>query len=53
MRKILSRIMYDRRGVTVIEYAMIGSLVGICAIAAKASIGNSLSSFFTAVSNGL
>jgi Flp pilus assembly pilin Flp len=53
MRKILSRLMRDRLGVTVIEYAMIGSLIGICAIAAKMSIGKSLSSFFTAVSTGL
>jgi pilus assembly protein Flp/PilA len=53
MRRFLSRLMHDRRGITAIEYAMIGSLIGICAYAAKASIGTSISGFFTTVANSL
>jgi len=43
----------DASGVTVIEYAMIGSLIAIVAFVAKASIGSSLSGFFVSVSSGL
>jgi len=53
MRRILSSLVRDRLGITAIEYAMIGSLIAICAIAAKASIGNSLSGFFTTVATSL
>jgi Flp pilus assembly pilin Flp len=53
MWRILSSLMSDRLGITAIEYAMIGSLIAICAIAAKASIGNSLSGFFTTVATSL
>jgi Flp pilus assembly pilin Flp len=53
MRTLLSTLFADNFGVTVIEYAMLGSLVAIVAVAAKASIGASVSSFFASVSNGL
>jgi len=53
MWRILSSLARDRLGITAIEYAMIGSLIGICAIAAKASIGTSLSGFFTTVATSL
>jgi pilus assembly protein Flp/PilA len=49
----LSNLITDSLGVTAIEYAMIGSLIGIVAIAAKASIGATLSSIFTSVSSGI
>ena len=53
MRAILARLLLNNLGVTAIEYAMLGSIVAIVAIAAKASIGSSLSSFITSVSVGL
>jgi Flp pilus assembly pilin Flp len=49
----LSNLITDNLGVTAIEYAMIGSLIGIIAIAAKASIGATLSNIFTSVSSGM
>jgi Flp pilus assembly pilin Flp len=53
MRALLSKLIAHNLGVTAIEYAMLGSLVAIVAVAAKASIGTTLSGFFTSVSNGL
>jgi len=53
MRAILSTLLADNLGVTVIEYAMLGSIVAIVAVAAKASIGTTLSGFFTTVAGGL
>jgi pilus assembly protein Flp/PilA len=43
----------DESGVTAIEYAMIGSLIAVVAVVAKASIGSSLSGFFVSVASGL
>ena len=53
MRTLLSTLFADNLGVTVIEYAMLASLVAIVAVAAKASIGASVSGFFASVSSGL
>jgi Flp pilus assembly pilin Flp len=53
MRAVLSRLIANNFGVTAIEYALIGSLVGMVAIAAKATIGTTLSGFFVSVANGL
>jgi Flp pilus assembly pilin Flp len=53
MWTILSALAANDLGVTAIEYAMIGSLIGIIAVAAKASIGATLAGIFNSVSSGL
>jgi Flp pilus assembly pilin Flp len=53
MRTFLSTLIAHDLGVTAIEYAMIGSLIAIVGIAAKASIGGTLSGIFASVSSSL
>ena len=53
MRTLYTRLIKDDAGVTAIEYAMIGSLIAIVGIAAKASIGGTLSGIFASVSSSL
>ena len=44
---VLARLMNDRHGVTVIEYALIGSIISIAATAAFITMGSELSTTFS------
>lgn len=49
MRKFL----FEERGSTAIEYALIASLIGIVLVAAVSAIGGSLNGTFNDVASGL
>jgi len=52
MRKV-RHFLYDESGATAIEYALIAGGISIVIVTAAQSIGTSLNSTFTSVSNGL
>ena len=52
MRDTALRIWRDKTGSTAIEYALIASLIAVVIVGALLLIGQSLSGFFTSVSNG-
>jgi len=43
----------DRRAVTALEYALMGSLIAVAIIAAVIGLGTSMQTTFNTVSNGL
>jgi pilus assembly protein Flp/PilA len=49
----LIRLLSNESAVTAIEYALIGGIIAIAAIAAMETIGGWLSSQFSAISSGL
>ena len=53
MRFVFSKLVKDEAGVTAIEYGLIAALVAIACIAIWGTLGNSLVSTFTSVSNCL
>jgi pilus assembly protein Flp/PilA len=50
---LVVRLVKDRCGVTVIEYAFIASIISIAAYAAMGTIGGSLTATFSKVASGL
>ena len=53
MRSTFVRLMKDDSGATMIEYGLIAALVSVAAIVALTSLGGSIQSIFTVVSNKL
>ena len=53
MRKFISFFVLDQTGATAIEYALIGSLIGVAIIAALTTLGSQLQTTFGEVSNNL
>jgi pilus assembly protein Flp/PilA len=53
MRSTLVRLMKDESGATMIEYGLIAALVSVAAITALTSLGGSIESIFTVVSDKL
>jgi pilus assembly protein Flp/PilA len=51
--KLLSFLLEDESGVTVIEYALIAALIGVAAIASLTLIGTDLSTTFSTVAGKL
>jgi len=49
----LTRILRNQRGATAIEYALIGALISIAALAAIANLGGQVNVMFNNVSNHL
>ena len=47
---LINRILRDETGATAIEYGLIAALIGVAAITAMGSLGNSLSATFNYVS---
>lgn len=50
---MLKKIMKNRKGATIIEYALIASLVAVVAIKAMGALGNSINSKMTSISTTL
>jgi pilus assembly protein Flp/PilA len=53
MRKLARRFLTDQAGATAIEYALIAAGISIVIVAAVNSIGTSLNSTFSSISNQL
>jgi pilus assembly protein Flp/PilA len=51
MTKLVRRFMLCRRGVTAIEYALLGSGIALAIIAGVSTVGTSLSTAFTNIAN--
>ena len=51
MTKLMHRFMLCRRGVTAIEYALLGSGVALVIVTAVGAVGTQLSSSFTHIAN--
>ena len=51
MTKLLRGFLTDRSGTTSIEYGLIGTLVAVAVIAGAASVGTTINSTFSYVSN--
>ena len=51
MTKLMCRFMLCRRGVTAIEYALLGSGVALAIVTALGVVGTQLSSSFTHIAN--
>ena len=47
----LTRIILSERGATAIEYALVGSLISIAALAAMTNLGDKVNTMFNNVSN--
>ena len=47
----LMRIFRSERGATAIEYALVGALISIAALAAMTNLGNKVNTMFNNVSN--
>jgi len=50
---LLARIVAARSGATAVEYGLIAAIISAAVIAGLIPLGNSITSTFTAVSNGL
>jgi pilus assembly protein Flp/PilA len=53
MRRLFQDLKSDKRGVTMIEYALIAGLVSIVAIALLAAMGTSVKSIYSSVNDAL
>ncbi len=53
MRRLLRDLKGDKKGVTMIEYALIAGLVSVVAIILLQAIGISLLNIFTSINNAL
>ena len=49
----LTRIILNERGATAIEYALVGALISIAALAAMTTLGGKVNTMFNNVSNHL
>ncbi len=50
IRECLARLHVDRRGVTALEYALVGTLIAVAIIASLTRVANSLSGVFGTIS---
>jgi pilus assembly protein Flp/PilA len=53
MRRLLKDLRIDKRGVTMIEYALIAGLVSVVAIALLSAMGTSVKNLFTTINAAL
>ncbi|WP_158926897.1 Flp family type IVb pilin [Acidisphaera sp. S103] len=53
IRRTLSNLRTDVRGVTALEYAMIASLIAVACVTIVTSLGGSISGVFSTVSSAL
>ena len=53
MIKVIRKLINDESGATAIEYGLIAALVSVAAVAALGTLGDSLSTMFTTVSDEL
>jgi pilus assembly protein Flp/PilA len=53
MSTILHNVIKDESGVTAIEYGLIAALIAVVIIGALTTLGGSLSTLFTGISNSL
>ncbi len=53
IKSMLNRIREDRRGVTLIEYALAASLIAVASIAAMQTVGNQVSTVMNEVAGAL
>ncbi len=53
MFRLLSELKANREGVTMIEYALIGGLVSVVAIALLSAMGSTVSNLFSTVNSAL
>lgn len=53
LSKILAPLKGDRRGVTALEYALMGSLIALAIIGAATSLGGKIANTFSNISNNL
>ena len=51
MTKLFTRFLKDESGATAIEYGLIAALISVAIIAGATTLGNSLSTTFTSISN--
>jgi len=49
----LSTLKADRKGVTALEYALMGALIAVAIVASVTTIGTNMKSVFTNISNAL
>lgn len=53
MRKFISSLVNDKRGVTALEYGLIATLIAVALIGGATTLGTSLSSVFSNISTKL
>ncbi|HUB65110.1 MAG TPA: Flp family type IVb pilin [Methylocella sp.] len=53
MRHLFHRFLADQSGVTAVEYGLIAGLIAVVIIGAVTTLGTTVSSKFTAISNAL
>ena len=53
MRRLFQDLKSDKRGVTMIEYALIAGLISVVAIALLSAMGTSVQNIFTSINNAL
>lgn len=53
MKKLFARFMKDESGATAIEYGLIAALISVGIIVAVGTVGNSLETTFTTISDDL
>jgi len=53
MLNLVSRLIGDERGVTAIEYSLIGALISVATVSFIATIGTNLSDTFNTIANNL
>ncbi len=53
MRRLIRDFGCDQKGITMVEYALLVSLITILLIASLQGMGSQLKSFFTSVNNSL
>jgi pilus assembly protein Flp/PilA len=51
MRKFMTRVSSDKKGVTALEYALIAALIAVVIIGAVSLLGIDISSVFSTVAN--
>ena len=53
MRRLFQDLKSDKKGVTMIEYALIAGLISVVAIALLSAMGTSVQNIFTSINNAL
>jgi pilus assembly protein Flp/PilA len=53
MRKFLSTLRRDESGAALVEYALLGLLISVVAVAAVTTLGTNVAAYFTSINGSL